>query len=112
ASHGVLAADVDRYLGVLEERVRGGRTGARWALDSLENLRGESVAARHRALVRGMLLHQRGNEPVHTWPLAEATADDWRQGFRSVRQMMQTDLFTVGPEDLVDLAANLMDWEH
>ena len=109
---GLDAADIDRYLGVVEERVASGRTGARWALDSLAELRAENPGTRHRLLVRAMLDHQTRNEPVHTWPLAPAEGDDWRHGFASVRQVMQSDLFTVGPEDLVDLAANLMDWEH
>lgn len=112
ASRGIEAADSERYLGVIEERVASGRTGARWAFDSLQVLEPERADERQRALVRGMLAGQRQNEPVHRWPLATAEADDWRHGFTSVRQIMKTDLFTVGPEDLVDLAANLMDWEH
>jgi CBS domain-containing protein len=41
-----------------------------------------------------------------------ADADDWRLSYRTVGQFMTSDLFTVQPDDLVDLAANLMDWEH
>jgi CBS domain-containing protein len=52
-------------------------------------------------------------EPVHTWPLATGgSAGDDQAGFRTVGQIMTTDLFTLDPDDLVDLAASLMDWEH
>jgi len=37
---------------------------------------------------------------------------DWRDDYRTVSQIMVRDLFTVHPDDLVDLAASLMDWEH
>jgi CBS domain-containing protein len=35
-----------------------------------------------------------------------------RRSHRHVRQIMTTDLFTVRADDLVDLAASVMDWEH
>ncbi len=50
---------------------------------------------------------------MHTWPLAELDeARDWRHSYKTVGQFMTRDLFTVQPDDLVDLAANLMDWER
>ena len=41
-------------------------------------------------------------------PTARTTATS----YRTVGQFMSTDLFTVHPEDLIDLAASLMEWEH
>ena len=38
--------------------------------------------------------------------------DDWRHGFSTVGQFMSTDLYTVRRDDLVDLAASLMDWQR
>ena len=114
ASQGVDAGDRERFLGLIEERVRGGRTGARWALDSLGQMGSQgSRDARFRTLTRAMYDNQRKGEPVHRWPLAalEGTSDPL-EGFATVGQVMTTDLFTVHPEDLVDLAASLMDWEH
>jgi CBS domain-containing protein len=37
---------------------------------------------------------------------------DWIQSYQTVEQFMSTDLFTVRPDDLVDLAASVMDWRH
>jgi CBS domain-containing protein len=59
------------------------------------------------------LERQRRGDPVHTWDLATLEeATDWRHSYKTVGQFMTRDLFTVQPDDLVDLAANVMDWEH
>ena len=50
---------------------------------------------------------------MHDWELAEAgELDDWSQSYQTVGQFMSTDLFTLRPNDLVDLAASVMDWRH
>jgi CBS domain-containing protein len=114
ASRGLDGADIDRYLGVLEERVEAGRTGAQWALDSWAGMRARATSHdRCRALTSATLDRQRRGEPVHTWSLATlGEASDWRHSYKTVGQFMTRDLFTVQPDDLVDLAANVMDWEH
>ena len=114
ASRGIDSTDIDRYLGVIEERVERGRTGSQWALDSLAGMQGRARAhERCRALTSAALQHQKTGAPVHTWELATIKdARDWRHSFRTVGQFMTRDLFTVQPDDLVDLAANVMDWEH
>jgi CBS domain-containing protein len=113
-SQGVDSADVDLYLGTLEERVRSGQTGAQWALKSLAALdRKGTRDMRMRSLTEEMFRRQQTGEPVHRWPLVEGDrADDWPESYRTVGQFMSTDLFTVGPDDLVDLAASVMDWQH
>ncbi len=108
------AADVERYLGIVEERVRSGRTGAQWALDSLAQMpRGANVDSRHRAIVSGIAKRQFSVGPVHTWSLVRlGEDDDWRHSFRTIDQVMTRDVFTVHPEDVIDLAASLMEWKH
>src|SRR5262249_51599905 len=66
-----------------------------------------------RKLTSAILACQSKVQPVHTWPLIETTeSDDWPQSYRTVGQFMSTDLFTVQPDDLIDLAASVMDWRH
>ena len=73
----------------------------------------ELESCRCRALVQAMAEHQATGEPVHTWAtVTSVERGDWRDDFRTVSQIMVRDLFTVHPDDLVDLAASLMDWEH
>lgn len=110
-------ADVDRYLSVLEGRVRSGSTGAQWCRKSLRNMAGVgSVDARDRTLTAVMLDRQASGTPVHEWdpagPSDLQTMLGLRDSFQTVGQFMSIDLFTVRPDDLVDLAASLMDWEH
>jgi len=112
--HGIDGSDVDRFCGILEDRVKSGRTGAQWAFDSLAAMNGKgTLDERHRALVSSTAAMQATDKPGHEWELASFDGTgDWRHSFRTVGQVMTTDLFTVGPEDLVDLAASLMEWEH
>ena len=50
---------------------------------------------------------------MHTWPTNQLNRDhDWSQSYLTVGQFMATDLFTLRPDDLVDLAASVMDWRH
>jgi CBS domain-containing protein/gamma-glutamyl:cysteine ligase YbdK (ATP-grasp superfamily) len=110
----VESIDIDKYLGVLEERVRSGQTGAQWMLNSLTALNGsEPIDMRTRTLTTAILARQKEGKPVHEWKLAEAgELDDWSQSYQTVGQFMSTDLFTLRPNDLVDLAASLMEWRH
>ncbi len=112
--HGVSATDADHYLGIVEERVGQGRTGSQWVLDSLAALpANKSKDASYRTLTAALLARQVSGEPVGRWELAGTEeSTDWRESYRTVGQMMTTDVFTLHPEDLVDLAANLMEWEH
>jgi len=60
-----------------------------------------------------MKKNQDKGEPVARWPLAAFEPVHGDPGsFRTVEQVMTSDVFTVHPEDLIDLAASLMDWEH
>lgn len=111
---GIASSDIDRYIGVIDERVSSGRTGAQWALDSLARM-GErgTLDERHRALTSAMYARQAAGLPAHKWAVADLDEiTDWRHSFRTVNQIMSRDLFTLHPEDVIDLAASLMDWEH
>lgn len=106
SSSQVAGEDIDKYLGVIEERARCGQTGARWIMKSLP-------VAGPRGLTAAMLANQKGTQPIHRWPILEnAESDEWEHGYRTVGQFMSTDLFTVKPDDLIDLAASVMDWRH
>ncbi len=113
AAHHVDSADIDRYMGIVEERIRTGRTGSRWVLDSLAAFGDQGrEEERYRAMTSAMAERQATGDPVHTWDLARfEEVADWRQSFRRVDQIMTKDMRTVHPEDVVDLAASLMDWE-
>ena len=105
------ANDIDRYLGVIEERVERRATGAAWLLTSLASMEGEGTQAERLAAVTGAsVAHQQRGLPVHQWPLATlGDAGGWIPNFRTVEQYMTTSLFTVHEDELLDLVAFLMD---
>ena len=111
---GIDSRDIDRYLGVIEERVRVGRTGSQWMLDSLAAMAGKGTPdQRLRALCHASRERQKQGEPVARWKLASVEeTGSWKHSYQKVGQFMTTDLFTVHPSDVVDLAASLMDWRH
>jgi gamma-glutamyl:cysteine ligase YbdK (ATP-grasp superfamily) len=68
---GIDSVDVDRYLGVIEDRVSSGGTGAQWMLESLAGMAGEATPdIRERTLTASILEQQRAGAPVHTWSLS------------------------------------------
>jgi CBS domain-containing protein len=112
---GIDPGDIDRYLGIVEERVARRVTGAQWMLDSLARMKRQpsSRADRLNAVVAGMIAREQTNEPVHLWShamLDEAKAMRLMQGTR-VEHFMTTELYTVNEEELVELVASLMDWK-
>ena len=68
---GVDTDDRDRYLGVIEARVRCGRTGAAWqtqAVRYLEEHGLQRIAALHE-MTRRYVEHAHTGAPVHEWPV-------------------------------------------
>ena len=112
--YGVDQKDIDKYLGVLRDRVSTRRNGARWALESLNKMHDLGTEdQRMRCLVSSMVEQQTTGRPISEWALAEFREDQgWRESYLKVSQFMATDLFTVRPDDIVDFAATLMDWRH
>jgi CBS domain-containing protein len=114
AKYSVNQEDIDKYLGVLRDRVSTRRNGARWALESLNEMHDQGTEdQRMRCLVSSMVEQQTTGRPVSEWVLADFCEDQgWRESYLKVSQFMATDLFTVRPDDIVDFAATLMDWRH
>lgn len=112
-SAGVSEAEIERYMAVIEGRLQTGRTGSQWVLDSLSGM-GERGARAERmaALTAAMVSRQKSGAPVHTWSLATLDeAGAWTETYVRVEQYMNTRPVTVLEDDLVDLAAFVMDRE-
>lgn len=111
---GVAEADIDRYLGVIRERVEADRTGSQWTLDSMAALAGHATPeVRDRRVVAGMLTRQKSGEPVGRWAhLSAPEIEGHGARTETVWEIMSTDLFTVSADDPLTLAASMMDWRH
>jgi len=105
--------DSDRFLGIIEERTKSGRSGSQWILDSYNTLKtkgtqDEAVVA----LTAGMMKRQRRNIPVHKWAIAKVDeAGSWVNRYWRIDQIMSTKLYTAKEDDLIDRIPNLMNWK-
>jgi CBS domain-containing protein len=111
AGAGVDPADIDRYLGIVNDRVESGMTGARWMMHSLVGMKYHGTKSeRLAAVTAATVANQSSGEPVHLWDPAEIrAAGGWRMSYMRVEQIMTTSLFTVHEDELVDMVAFLMD---
>ncbi len=105
--------DIERFLGIIEERINTSKTGSQWQLDSFNALR--KVGTKDEAIIAttAALFHrQQENIPVHDWSLAEISeAGHWKDRYKYVNQIMSTDLFTVRQDDLLYFVSNIMNWQ-
>lgn len=113
SSSGLVGDEIDAYLGTIEKRVDSGQTGADWMLRSIAAMGDAPVPAKLAAITTGMWTRERERKPVHEWSLARIDeAGGWNRSFRRVEQFMTRHVYTVHQDEVIDLAASLMDWEH
>lgn len=104
--------DINKYLGIIEERAKKHMNGARWQLRAYTKLleqtnRTEALTV----LTASMLQHQNKNTPIHKWKMPELKdLRTYKPQDLQVGDFMTTDLLTVQPDDIVELVAELMDW--
>ncbi|NJC27086.1 CBS domain-containing protein [Neolewinella antarctica] len=109
---GIVQEDIDRYLGVIQARAEAKQNGARWLLKAYTQLDTQVNQDEGLTVITStMIKHQMSEKPVHTWPMPKA--EDLKAykpvGLR-IEEFMETDLFTVHEDDLIDLVSDLMDW--
>ncbi len=106
--------DIDRYLGIIEERAKRHMNGARWQLRAFTSLRkqvpqDEAVSI----LTAAMIKNQEKEIPVHLWANPELEdLEQYEPSKLKVVEFMRTDLFTVQKDDIIELVAELMDWHN
>jgi CBS domain-containing protein/gamma-glutamyl:cysteine ligase YbdK (ATP-grasp superfamily) len=110
---GIVDSDIQRYLTVFEERVRERRNGALWLLKSMADMKAQSRDRALTAVTAGMAGRMWSGEPGHRWTPAriEEGRVEENAGMR-VEQAMTTDLVTIHPDEPIEMAANLMDWNR
>ena len=107
-------SDIRKYLEIIEARVKNHANGARWALRAFTKLMKESTEDEALAVVTHAILNnQNANIPVHQWELPDLDdLKEYRPVYLKVGDFMTTDLFTVRPDDIIDLVADMMDWRR
>ena len=104
--------DIDRHLGVIEQRAEKQATGARWTVKNYRTLR-KNHSRDEATVMLTALMHKRrqGGTPVHEWEeVSEAETGHLQIQYDVVSNVMSTDLVTVMEDDLLDLVLKVMDW--
>ncbi|MEZ4985507.1 MAG: CBS domain-containing protein [Saprospiraceae bacterium] len=108
----VAKEDIDKYLGVIEARANAHMNGARWQLRAYTQLKKEVNRDEALSILTACILRQQEEgKPVHTWEMPkQSDLKEYRPSALTVEEFMETDLFTIQEDDLIEMAANLMDW--
>lgn len=110
---GIDASDISHYLDIIEERGKHHMNGARWTLKTFTKFAKETT--RDEALTTvtaAMLKNQNSSQPIHEWPIPELSDfDTYNPSKLLVEEFMRTELFTVHKTDILDLVADIMDWQ-
>ncbi len=104
--------DIDKFLGIIEDRAKKHMTGARWQLRAYTKLmeqtnRSEALTV----LTASMLQNQKKNLPIHKWKMPELKdLRNYKPQQLLVGDFMTTDLLTVHQNDMIEFVSELMDW--
>ncbi len=109
----VKSEDISKYMTVIEGRIRKKQTGAKWMMNNFsELLKGSTSNEACINVTKKMLEYQDSDEPVHKWRNLNVKEKKTNKEFRRVSEIMETDLFTVGEDDAVELVVNMMNWQN
>jgi CBS domain-containing protein/gamma-glutamylcysteine synthetase len=105
-------ADIDKYMGIIEARATQHMTGARWQLRAFTKLIKEvTIDEALTTITSAIVKNQWQQKPVHTWELPNADVlETYHPSKLKVEEFMQTDLFTVQRDDIIEFVAEMMDW--
>ncbi len=109
----VAKKDIDLYLGVIQERAETHMNGARWMLRSYTDLlkktnKDEALTI----LTASIIQNQISGEAGHKWEIPNLTdLKTYKPDNLKVSEFMVTDLFTVQKTDIIEFAAEMMDWQ-
>jgi len=106
--------DVKKYLSIIEQRAKLHMNGARWQLRAYTKLIGETNPDEALScLTAAIINNQQKDIPVHKWKLPDLSElKDYRPSKIKVEEFMETDLFTVQQEDIIELVAEMMDFRR
>jgi CBS domain-containing protein len=104
-------AEIDKYLGVIQDRVESRGTGSDWMMRSLSDMKGRGTRSeRMTALTAAIASRQLERRPCHEWALARLEEAGGRtRNYVKVEHYMTTQLFTVQEDELLEMVAFLME---
>jgi CBS domain-containing protein len=114
ARAGVPSGEFEPGLKIIEQRVATRQTGSAWIVESVRKLRQKRSLEESLLLVtQAMTENCLGDRPVHCWELPDAGRLQEIPGRnKSVESVMISHVITVRDDDLLELAATLMEWNR
>ena len=108
---GVDAADIDKYLSVIEKRVSAEITGSKWTINNFRSLsKHYGAAIAQKEIVRQSLLYQKENIPLSNWDDVPIRDYKLSESDPTVEQLMSTNIFSVHENDSVEIVKSILTW--
>jgi len=113
-SRNVDDSDIDRYLGIIEERADTHMNGARWLLRGYTKLKEETNTDQAlRLITQATIENQQTGVPGHKWEMPNLDLKkDYATHDLLVCEIMQTDLITAQRDDVIELISAMMNWKN
>ena len=104
--------DIDKYLNIIEQRVNKAVTGSSWMLDVFKNFQNTASKEEILSLITRSTIQNQENEiPIHEWKIPDFNElPHWKPSDLLVEEVMQTDILSVQPDDIVEFVADMMNW--
>lgn len=106
--------DIDFYLNLISERCKAQTNGAIWMNKSVQSLTKAQVAEPdiYGSIVTFSHEMQAQNIPIHQWEVIHQNMNMKKQAHEIViEEYMERDIYTVQSHDLIQLAADMVDWQ-
>jgi len=111
-SAGVASKDVEKYLTIIENRVKS-YSGSQWMTRSYRNLlKTQKPFEASQNLTSKMYLKQEKNFPVGTWRLLNKNTKGLTKANITVKHKMNRTIFSVDKNDSLELVLNIMKWKN
>jgi len=108
-----IATDISKYMDIIQSRLKKRQNGANWLSKNFsELLKGSTPAEASVNITKKLYENQEDGSPVHSWKNVRPNQVNAHKEFKTVNEIMETDLFTVNEDDLLDLVVHVMDWQQ
>jgi len=109
---GISSKDVEYYLTIIENRVKT-NNGSQWIINSYRNLqKSKKPFEAAQTLVSKMYIKQESDCPVSAWQRLKDDSSGTHTVKLKVTHKMTTNIFSVDPNDSVELVINIMKWKN
>lgn len=110
---GVADSDTQKYMDIIQARVRKMQNGSIWLMRNFsELLKGSTPAEASLNITKKLYQNQEEGGAVHNWKNVHPNQVNAHKEFKTVNEIMESDLFTVHEDDLLDLVVHVMDWQQ